>query len=395
MLSSMEADRARLSKIEAEILDLQDSLSTLRAEKQLVQRRLDSYKYPVLALPNEMVSEIFVHTLPPYPLCPALLGTDPPTTLTHICRKWREIALATPELWRAIRVNDFYAPRRPISEAWAKRSGSFPLSINIDIGRSGEIYPELLDRRVRWEHLTLNVYAPVVLIIDGPLPLLHHLELAQHDEIGRFELRDATQLRSVVFRYKFSKEVTLPWQQLTRMTIDHIRADRCLPILQQTTNLVHCDLALWFPVNYELNDEPRPHITLPFVETFVFNISPQNIGTQLLDLFTMPTLRSLTVPERCLGLDPVVFLNAFLAKSHCRLQYLDITGRRSRIRSTYRTAFPSIPNLVFNRSYFGESSDEEDSKDVEDDSESNEDDSDNSAEDSEDFASSDGQTDSD
>ncbi|KAJ6512653.1 hypothetical protein C8R45DRAFT_1206681 [Mycena sanguinolenta] len=303
----------------------------------LVQSRLDSYKYPVLTVPNEMVSEFFVHTLPPYPLCPALFGKTSPTSLTHICHKWRQIALATSELWRAIRVSDLFPLHRPISEVWAKRSGSFPLSIHMGIERSQGIYPELLDRRARWEHLTLNVYKRAIPNIDGPMPLLRHLELAQCDDTGSFELRDAPQLRSVVLRYLWA--VVLPWQQLTHLTIDH--TDHFLPILQQT--------------------KTSPHIALPFLETFVFNISPEKLGTQFFDLVTTPALHSLTVSEKCLGLDPVTFLTSFFAKSHCWLQILGITGRRGLIQSTYRTAFPSITKLVFKRSYFEVSSDEEDS----------------------------------
>ncbi|KAJ6512588.1 hypothetical protein C8R45DRAFT_1152325 [Mycena sanguinolenta] len=347
MLSSMEADRARLSKIEIEILDLQDSISVLRAEKQLVQRRLDSYKYPVLALPNEMVSEIFVHTLPPYPICPELFGTDSPTTLTHICRKWREIALDTPELWRAIRV-------------WAKRSGSFPLSIHMGIERSQEIYPELLDRLARREHLTLNVYTPAILIIDDPMPLLRDLELVQHNMKISFELRDAPQLRSVVFR-NFSA-VTLPWQQLTHLTIDTTVAN-FLPILQQTTNLVHFKVTLWYPVP----NEPGSDITLACLESLVVYVE-QGPGTRFLTLLTVPALRSLAIQERCIRPDPVAYLTSFIAKSHCRLRILNITGIKRLIRSTYRTAFPSIPKLVFSRSNF--TGDEDDSGDEEAGSES-------------------------
>ncbi|KAJ6483087.1 hypothetical protein C8R45DRAFT_787134, partial [Mycena sanguinolenta] len=89
----------RLSDIETQMLDLARSLSALLAEQKVVQERLDSYKYPVLTLPNEMVSEIFIHCMPPYPQCPPLSGALSPTSLAHICRKWRAVALATPELW--------------------------------------------------------------------------------------------------------------------------------------------------------------------------------------------------------------------------------------------------------------------------------------------------------
>ncbi|KAJ7834594.1 hypothetical protein B0H13DRAFT_1467448, partial [Mycena leptocephala] len=89
----------RVVDIDAEILDLERSLFALRNEKALLQHRLDSYKYPVLTLPNEIVSEIFIHFLPIYPFCPPLTGILSPNLLTQICRRWREIALATPGLW--------------------------------------------------------------------------------------------------------------------------------------------------------------------------------------------------------------------------------------------------------------------------------------------------------
>ncbi|KAJ7187330.1 hypothetical protein C8R46DRAFT_1059491 [Mycena filopes] len=62
----------------------------------------DPIPYPVLTLPNEIVSEIFIRVLPPYPECPPWKGSLSPSLLTQICRKWREIALSTPELWRAM-----------------------------------------------------------------------------------------------------------------------------------------------------------------------------------------------------------------------------------------------------------------------------------------------------
>ncbi|KAJ6512589.1 hypothetical protein C8R45DRAFT_1087737 [Mycena sanguinolenta] len=387
----LDADRARVTEIDAQILDLEDSISALRAEKQLVQERLRSYKYPVLTkLPNEMVSEIFVQTLPPYPICPALLGRTSPTSLALICRKWREIALATPELWRAIRASDLSSLHRSESEVWAKRSGSFPLSINIQMHMSQEISPELLDRCTRWEHLTLSVNTPAILILDGPIPLLRHLVLRQHHRDSSFELRDAPQLRSAVFA--LSGAVTLPWQQLTHLTMSHSFITQCLQILGQTTNLVYCDVTVWSVGSDELDDEPE--ITLACLESLVFNVNPEGPGTRFLNLLTMPALRSLAIRESCIWLDPIGHLTSFIARSHCRLQILEIIGRRGLMPSAYRDGFSSIPELVFNRSYFEMSSDEENSEDEEDDSESDEDDSGSSEADSEDSVS-DGQTDSD
>jgi hypothetical protein len=97
MLAGLEADSIQ-------ILALERSLSALRIKKALAKERLNSYKYPVLTLPNEIISEIFIHLLPPCPLCPPITAIFSPTHLTHICRRWLEIALGTPELWRVISI---------------------------------------------------------------------------------------------------------------------------------------------------------------------------------------------------------------------------------------------------------------------------------------------------
>ncbi|KAJ6526023.1 hypothetical protein B0H19DRAFT_1197658, partial [Mycena capillaripes] len=57
---------------------------------------------PALSLPNELMSEIFVHFLPVYPKLPPSMGLLSPYLLCHICRRWRNIALTTPALWRGI-----------------------------------------------------------------------------------------------------------------------------------------------------------------------------------------------------------------------------------------------------------------------------------------------------
>ncbi|KAJ6483105.1 hypothetical protein C8R45DRAFT_1075458, partial [Mycena sanguinolenta] len=64
MIQALEKDRCRLGDLAIQIEALQRSLSTLKKEQIEAQSRLDAYKYPVLTLPNEVVSEIFVHVLP-------------------------------------------------------------------------------------------------------------------------------------------------------------------------------------------------------------------------------------------------------------------------------------------------------------------------------------------
>ncbi|KAJ7257017.1 hypothetical protein C8J57DRAFT_1649148, partial [Mycena rebaudengoi] len=89
----------RISELDARILSLQKSLDAARRQRENLQSRLDDRPYPVLTLPVEITSEIFIHFLPKYPLCPPLTGLLSPALLGQIFRKWREIAFNTPGLW--------------------------------------------------------------------------------------------------------------------------------------------------------------------------------------------------------------------------------------------------------------------------------------------------------
>ncbi|KAJ6481885.1 hypothetical protein C8R45DRAFT_1076038, partial [Mycena sanguinolenta] len=168
MLKDLEGDRARVAKIAAELHDLERLIAELRAEQATAQRRLDSYKYPVLTLPNEIVSEIFIHFLPTNSVFHSPIGKNLPSILTKICRKWREIALVIPALWSGIEFRDSDIPiglrhhtswASPVSE-WLRRSGSHPLSVLIyeyststDMSRATII--KLVQNCARWEHAKL------------------------------------------------------------------------------------------------------------------------------------------------------------------------------------------------------------------------------------------------
>ncbi|KAJ6468668.1 hypothetical protein C8R47DRAFT_1223246 [Mycena vitilis] len=67
MLAELEADRARVPELQMRILNLERTLAELRLEQSKAQERLDSYRYPILTVPTEIVSEIFMHLLPSYP----------------------------------------------------------------------------------------------------------------------------------------------------------------------------------------------------------------------------------------------------------------------------------------------------------------------------------------
>ncbi|KAF8207674.1 hypothetical protein K438DRAFT_342392 [Mycena galopus ATCC 62051] len=326
----------------------------LRSEEILMQQRLQSYIYPVLTLPPEIVSEIFIRVLPPYPRCPPLTGPLSPTSLTHICRQWREIAVSTPALWRAIPLSlSKHLPferQAHIWDLWPKRSGSCPLSIECDDDEEKRLLKAATPHRTRWEYLKLRTFGSQPPAIAGGMPLLRHLDLQLYDSEGppfaanAITFHDLPLLRSAVLDDIATFWVILPWAQLTSLALNRVYLHECVPILQQTCNLVHCELHI-----YSYPGGSGDIVTLPRLESLVFN-DPSAVThpTQYLESFATPALCSLRIQEQSLGRKPVHSLTEFISRSECKLQEVCITGRRVVARKSYREGLPSIPRLAFN-----------------------------------------------
>ncbi|KAJ7903857.1 hypothetical protein B0H13DRAFT_751156 [Mycena leptocephala] len=366
MLATLEADRTRLANIEAKIQDIKRSLDALCAEKTLVQSQLNSYKYPVLTLPNEIVSEIFVHFLPTYPQCPPLTGILSPTSLTHICRKWREVALTTPALWRAIMPSDNtpFELQHHIIDTWLSRSRC-PLSITFEPSPRFCSLSVAVPHRARWEHLQLRIVQSELTALAGPMPLLRHLDLKLHSHTV-FAFDEAPLLRTVILNMWAASSVILPWTQLTSLTLSFAFPHDCVRILRQAPNLIHFEVYLY---DIDTDSDRHPEITLPVLRSLILNKSNITPTRDFLDTLFAPSLRHLRIAERFLGANPIESLRSFIFKPGCTLQEVYIIGERVIPKDSYRKAFPKIPEFSFTGPYFGETSDEEDSE-VESDSNS-------------------------
>jgi len=350
MLSALAADRARIARLEAQISDLERSLAILRLEKTAAQERLDSYKYPVLTLPNEIISEIFIQFLPIYPECPPAIGPHSPTLLTHICREWREIALATPALWRAVSLSENLIPYDHIS-AILRRSGGCPLSIHMDEPDEGDVsegIAVLLPHRARWGYLRIRLFRSRLPAIGGEMPLLRHLDLELGPNLPEvLVFNEVPLLRTAILDVTAAYNVGLPWTQLTSLTLRLITLPNCVPILRQATNLVRCELDLW---DGDEGDH-LPDIALPYLESLCCDGFYYTDSTDCLAPFIVPALRSLQIPERFIQPDPINFLTAFITKSACKLQEVRIVGSRLVRKGSYRRAFPSIRTFFFGGEY--------------------------------------------
>ncbi|KAJ7791590.1 hypothetical protein B0H14DRAFT_2534951 [Mycena olivaceomarginata] len=129
------ADRSRIAYIEAQISEPEGTVGSLGEEEDSLRGQLATYAYPVLTLPGEIVSEIFIHFLPDFPRYPPPIGLLSPYLLCQICREWRHIALATPALWSVISLSFRKAGRVPQKlrylQTSIERSGSCRLSLKL------------------------------------------------------------------------------------------------------------------------------------------------------------------------------------------------------------------------------------------------------------------------
>ncbi|KAK7036123.1 F-box domain-containing protein [Favolaschia claudopus] len=373
-MQSVGEDRALIAEIRIRLRDLERSIHSLRAQEATVQQRLDSYKYPVLTLPNEITSEIFIHFLPPYPECAPIVGPLSPTSLTHICRKWRAIALTTPALWSTLGLSALSSPllsqlnfegRSTIINTWLRRSGCSPLSIEIDQYWPAASYcPSEAVLAViplfrRWEHLKLTLGGEFFPEIDGTVPLLQSLHLALTSETANsapFASCYMPKLRSVLLTYPFSLDAHLPWDQLTSLGLHDMELIPCVTILRQAVRLEHCSLAFWDDVDVVYTD---PNIFLPCLATLDMKSARQVSGFHA--ALIVPALRQLEIPELWLEPDPIESLKSFITKSGCKLEGLCI-GRTSVgnilvLEDSYEDAFPDIPHVCVEFIDYGAQSD--------------------------------------
>ncbi|KAJ6463607.1 hypothetical protein C8R47DRAFT_80795 [Mycena vitilis] len=201
--------------------------------------------------------------------------------------------------------------------------------------------------RNRWEQADFEIYPAYLSTVEGPLPLLRHLRLSFHETpiSSIITFSDAPMLRSAALDFCAAENVVLPWAQLTSLKLSWVVPEEWVPLLQQTVNLVHCNLEL---ANCQglggFNDQPAD-IRLLCLESLTFTIEGE--VDSCLETFVVPALHRLEVPESFLEPHPIETLSSFISKSACKLHKVRITGARKVPMDSYRKTFSSIPDLSF------------------------------------------------
>ncbi|KAJ7280810.1 hypothetical protein C8J57DRAFT_1174431 [Mycena rebaudengoi] len=344
--------RKSISDLDARILALEQALVTARLERQDLQTRLNAYKYPILTLPTEITSEIFIHFLPRYPERPQVIGLSSPHILGQICRTWREIALGTPRLWRAIELNPPTArPTKALAilRTWISRSKNCPLSISLQCSTrllDVDFIQAIIPHSERWEHIDFKLPIESLRLIGADFPLLRSLTLGPSryaretgslDAISLFS--NAPLLKQVALSNHFGPfEIQLPWSQLTSVSAQCLSSAECIEILQHSAALqeFRCD-----NLQGDASGNILPVAPLRHLHSLKFGGGSGH--QRLLEVFTTPTLQHLTILDS--QFDAIPHINALILRLNCTLASLCILSTYQ-AEATYHAAFPSIPTIT-------------------------------------------------
>ncbi|KAJ6626003.1 hypothetical protein B0H10DRAFT_1999886 [Mycena sp. CBHHK59/15] len=320
--------RARLEGLETEIIqqDICDVLATLR--------------YPVLRLPPEITSEIFVSSLPQH----FEFFADPdnvPLVLTRICRAWRTIALSTPRLWNSVCLmfgsgdEDRDMKRISMLENWLSRATNQPLfmrliSLNSDgppMESEKKLAAILARHSQQWRDVILNLpfHQLPSFRSSASFPQLQRLGISMSQNTGAVDLlpiavwRDVPALCHVSLLDGFlPSDVALPWRQLLDI-LSHVT----LPALR----VLNLDEVYFKPHQFsplfiflsrsqcQLSD-----LSIRFGDLSSF---PTSKAMQLFD--RLPSLRSLTLGRANTYNSLAVFQNLRHASFIPRLESLVVT----------------------------------------------------------------------
>ncbi|KAJ7477039.1 hypothetical protein B0H11DRAFT_1308216 [Mycena galericulata] len=357
------------------LAELDSQIAVLEAERKMIRKELDSIVYPVVTLPVEVTSEIF--------LCCVLssesedvrlpFGYSPvspplPLLLTWVCQTWRNIALKTPRLWASF--SGSFPLERPrvvddqqVAE-WVDRAGSAPLSIFLHreapqapwaatLPRFPDSFRSMLDLSTQWTVADLRLpYSDLIRQefrsrLQGKLP-----ELAQLKIVTEYYSPDVhatpvhafgnvPNLRYVVLRNIRPYLLPLPWAQLTRFRGDVFYGNECLKVLRLAACLVDC---VFTGVSMHGTQQsldcsilPAPHLTLESLELDGMGVC--------LDILILSTLPGLSQQD---FFDPGATSNSSEVPGVSVMAHSDSPLRRLSLRTDKYLRFTQILSLLPN-----------------------------------------------
>ncbi|KAJ7267506.1 hypothetical protein C8J57DRAFT_1327903 [Mycena rebaudengoi] len=292
-----------------------------------------SIVYPVLTLPSEVVSEIFIRLNDDARARPS--AAQAPLLLCNICSLWRTVAIRTPALWSSLELSFkfslFGTAFLDLLELWLSRSGSHPLSLSLSYDeytasnrrqRINQLVQVLMQHSPQWEDVELKLpWITEFHQFKGNFPLLNSLAVSHPrpppsncppvtafadatPRLARVQLAVGCGLHPVV----------LPWPRLRVLRCESLHVEDCVRLLLQTKQVV--EVTLYLTEAPARNSDPGPFVLSSLRHLHLLR---EERHLDLLEHLTLPALETLSISFEHHDIPRFI---SFLSRSSCALQQI-------------------------------------------------------------------------
>ncbi|KAF7332456.1 F-box domain-containing protein [Mycena kentingensis (nom. inval.)] len=300
-----------IDETEPRLAETENEVARLEAELRPLQVHLDALVYPVLTLPPEITSEIFLCLVDEDRAAAAVAHpANAPLLLLRVCRAWRDIALQTPRLWRVFKlaVSSLDAHRRlprlaELMDAWFTRARSCGLFVQLwDEGKHllpSASFDVLRKHAENILELDITGFFVQKQVPDAPFDFsrLRVLEFTPDSagEVGIFSA--APQLRSVSLNAVPLDSLGLPWTQLSRFSAEQYSTINCFEALCRLEHADICEFQILSEAGEDDIDDLLPtNLVLPNLIDLALQHPRSFLGVftslSLLDRIETPSLKS-------------------------------------------------------------------------------------------------------
>jgi len=368
--------------IQGQIKQLEEKIANLKAKHHALGSRMNAIHDPFIhKLPVEISSHIFRLCLPTLDY----EGPDPwfeqwewveALRLGAVCRKWRQVAWATPDLWDTLCLTIEPSMKCALAQSlpgllreWLSRSGMLPLNILFrHFGCSErEYYNAPSDKSTiqaldlatdsvieiinvhsgRWRNLYLEVAGDIPERLCGSIELnqLFGLELVidgERSPTQKFIMKSKpfpTRLTLINF---LPTSIDIGWDNITHATLRNLNASDCLEALERAPALAYCLV------------EPLDDTTVNF-DTITLHPQLRSLnflsqGTKFLEAINVPSLEE-WIHNVDGGPLPVTAMVSLLKRSGCCLKILNLQHISAPF-DDLPILFQAVPSLEHLRIHF-------------------------------------------
>jgi hypothetical protein len=373
-----------------QIRQLEEEIAELKAKRRMLATTMNANHDPFIhKLPPEIGSRIFYLCMPSVespiwvPWKPQKKGWKMPLKLGAVCRKWRQLAWATPNLWVALSLE--IKPSTSLSLAkllpdllreWLGRSGLLPLTISFDHAGYSEIpfgtsFDFYLTRAEEIRVKTLKAATDLVIeVIDLYWGRLENLDLELvadiHERIsGSMQPNKITRLSLAVLNgnrlptQKFITEskpnpkhltlvefpptsIDIGWDNVTHAMLGQLYFNEWVEVLQRAPALEYCCIYGW---PEDCWDDPTIDFDTAMVHPRLRSLKSDDNAESLLHVINVPSLEEWT--HDMANKNDCAWMISLLDRSNCFLKVLNLERSLPKDLCALLQATPLLERLCF------------------------------------------------